>query len=158
MNEIAVGAAGLALILGGAGLAVALSNRRRMSVIPRDGNLIETLRRLDEDLANVETAVARLQPVVKSLGERMPGALRYASVVTFDANEDRTGHLSRSIALLNERRDGLVITPPDAVLHEDDHRRDRGRAAVAGGASGGRSSAGAVKIRPEAGAAMSEER
>ncbi|OFW67530.1 MAG: hypothetical protein A2Z12_00475 [Actinobacteria bacterium RBG_16_68_21] len=110
MNEIAVGAAGLALILGGAGLAVALSNRRRMSVIPRDGNLIETLRRLDEDLANVETAVARLQPVVKSLGERMPGALRYASVVTFDANEDRTGHLSRSIALLNERRDGLVIT------------------------------------------------
>jgi hypothetical protein len=54
--------------------------------------------------------VARLQPVVKSLGERMPGALRYASVVTFDAHEDRTGHMSRAIALLNERRDGLVIT------------------------------------------------
>jgi predicted TIM-barrel fold metal-dependent hydrolase len=47
---------------------------------------------------------------VKSLAERMPGALRYAAVVTFDAQDERTGHLSRSIALLNERRDGLVIT------------------------------------------------
>jgi hypothetical protein len=49
-------------------------------------------------------------PTVRSLDERMPGALRYAAVVTFDAQDERTGHLSRSIALLNERKDGLVIT------------------------------------------------
>lgn len=110
MSEVAFGIAVLALLLGGTALAMATADRRRMSAIPGEGNLIETLRRLDEDLANVETAVARLQPVVKSLSERMPGALRYASVVTFDANDDRTGHLSRAIALLNERRDGLVIT------------------------------------------------
>lgn len=90
---------------------VALSReRRRYASIPRDGNLLESIRGFDEDLANVEAAVARLGPLVKSLAERMPGALRYAAVVTFDAQDERTGHLSRSIALLNERRDGLVIT------------------------------------------------
>src|SRR3972149_3835357 len=110
MDTIALGVAAGALVLATVALGMARSNHKRMSAIPRDGNLIETLRKLDDDLANVETAVARLQPLVKSLHERMPGALRYASVVTFDANEDRTGHLSRTIALLNERRDGLVIT------------------------------------------------
>lgn len=110
MDKIILGVAAAAFLLAVAALAMAVSHRRRMSALPRDGNLIETLRHLDEDLANVETAVARLQPVVKSLSDRMPGALRYASVVTFDAHEDRTGYLSRAIALLNERRDGLVIT------------------------------------------------
>ncbi len=84
--------------------------RRRFSALPRDANVLDQIRRLDEDLALVEAAVARMQPVVRSLVDRMPGALRYAAVVTFDANDERTGHMSRAIALLNERRDGLVIT------------------------------------------------
>ncbi|HLE38409.1 MAG TPA: DUF4446 family protein [Acidimicrobiia bacterium] len=86
------------------------AERRRFSALPRDANVLDQIRRLDEDLALIEAAVARLQPVVKSLVDRMPGALRYAAVVTFDANDERTGHTSRAIALLNERRDGLVIT------------------------------------------------
>jgi len=110
MEKITLVVAAIALVSAFAALGMAASDRRRMSAVPRDGNLIETLRHLDEDVANIETAVARLQPVVKSLSDRMPGALRYASVVTFDAHEDRTGHMSRAIALLNERRDGLVIT------------------------------------------------
>jgi hypothetical protein len=110
MERIALVVASVSLLIGLVALAIATTDRRLMQAIPRDGNLIDTIRHLDEDLANVETAVVRLQPVVKSLSERLPGALRYASVVTFDANEERTGHLSRAIALLNERRDGLVIT------------------------------------------------
>lgn len=100
----------IALAVGGTALYLITQERRRFSNLPRDANLIDQIRRLDEDLALVEAAVARLQPVVKSLVDRMPGAIRYAAVVTFDANDERTGHLSRSIALLNERRDGLVIT------------------------------------------------
>src|SRR3990170_564583 len=84
--------------------------RRRFAAMPRDVNVLDQIRRLDEDLALVEAAVARMQPVLKSLTDRMPGAIRYAAVVTFDANDERTGHMSRAIALLNERRDGLVIT------------------------------------------------
>jgi len=84
--------------------------RRRFSALPRDANVLDQIRRLDEDLALVEAAVAKIQPILKGLVDRMPGAIRYAAVVTFDANDERTGHMSRAIALLNERRDGLVIT------------------------------------------------
>ncbi len=84
--------------------------RRRFAALPRDTNVLDQIRRLDEDLALVEAAVARMQPVLRSVVDRMPGAIRYAAVVTFDANDERTGHMSRAIALLNERRDGLVIT------------------------------------------------
>ncbi len=84
--------------------------RRRFQALPRDANVLDQIRRLDEDLALIEAVVAKMQPVLKSLVDRMPGAIRYAAVVTFDANDERTGHMSRAIALLNERRDGLVIT------------------------------------------------
>jgi hypothetical protein len=110
MDNLGLGIAVVAIALSSASLLMASRERRRYASIPRDGNILESIRGFDEDLANVEAAVARLGPVVKSLAERMPGALRYAAVVTFDAQDERTGHLSRSIALLNERRDGLVIT------------------------------------------------
>jgi len=85
-------------------------DRGRFSAIPRDGGIYESVRTLDEDLATLEAALAHLQPQVRSLIDRMPGALRYAAVVTFDATEERLGNQSRAIALLNERSDGLVIT------------------------------------------------
>jgi hypothetical protein len=110
MGNLGLGIAVVAVVLSIAALFMANRERRRYASIPRDANILESIRGFDEDLANVEAAVARLGPVVKSLAERMPGALRYAAVVTFDAQDERTGHLSRSIALLNERRDGLVIT------------------------------------------------
>jgi hypothetical protein len=110
MDTVSLGVAVVALVMAIGALSMVTRDRRRYASIPRDGNLLESIRGFDEDLANVEAAVARLGPAVKSLSERMPGALRYAAVVTFDAQDERTGHLSRSIALLNERRDGLVIT------------------------------------------------
>ena len=103
-------AAIVALALSAAALVIVLRDRGRFGGIPRDGSIYESVRTIDEDLANVEAAVARLQPIVKSLHDRMPGALRYAAVVTFDATEERTGNQSRTIALLNERADGLIIT------------------------------------------------
>ena len=84
--------------------------RGRLGAIPQEGDVYQALGRIDEDLARVEEAAARMKPLVDSLIERVPGALRYAAVVTFDAHGERTGHQSRAIALLNERRDGLVIT------------------------------------------------
>jgi hypothetical protein len=51
-----------------------------------------------------------LRPVVQSLHERMPGAICRTGVVVFDASGDLAGGLSRSVALLDERGDGLVLT------------------------------------------------
>jgi len=107
---IALGAGGLALVA--AALAAAQVSRlhRRLDVLPEDGGIFEALRRLDEDLAANEAALAALRPVVQSLHERMPGAVCHTGVVAFDATGDLAGGLSRSIALLNERGDGLVLT------------------------------------------------
>lgn len=99
-----------ALALSIAAIVLVLRDRTRFGGFPRDGGIYESVRTIDEDLGNVEAAVAQLQPIVQSLQHRMPGALRYAAVVTFDATEERTGNQSRTIALLNERADGLVIT------------------------------------------------
>lgn len=109
-EALAVGLAAMALAVG-AFLAVKVKRlERRMAVLPEDGGVFEALRRLDADLASAEEAVAALRPVVQSLHERMPGALRYAAMVAYDATGDLAGNLSRSIALLNERGDGLVLT------------------------------------------------
>lgn len=108
--QLALAVAGLALVVAVA-LAVRVSRlQRKLAVLPEDGGIFEALRRLDVDLAVTEGAIAALRPVVQSLHERMPGAIRYAAVVAYDATGDLAGNLSRSIALLNERGDGLVLT------------------------------------------------
>lgn len=106
----AIGVAGVALVVAITQIAQVQAMKRRLAAIPEDGSVFDALRRLDEDLAAVEDAVARLQPAVRSLAERMPGAIRYTSVVRYDAHQDLAGQLSRSIAMLNEHGDGVVIT------------------------------------------------
>jgi hypothetical protein len=110
MEQVALAVAGLALVLAVV-LAVRVSQlQQRLAVLPEDGGIFEALRRLDADLAANEEAVAALRPVVQSMHERMPGAVCHTGVVAFDATGDLAGGLSRSIALLSERGDGLVMT------------------------------------------------
>jgi hypothetical protein len=109
-TAIALAVAGLALVLA-AVLAVRVGRlQHRLAILPEDGGIFEALRRLDADLAANEEAVAALRPVVQSLHERMPGAICRTGVVAFDASGDLAGGLSRSIALLDERGDGLMLT------------------------------------------------
>lgn len=102
--------AALATVLAVVGLAQATRVAKRVSAVPPDGNLYDAIGRLDADLAAVEQAITAMQPVLQSLHERMPTAIRNTAVITYDATGDMAGHLSRSIALLNERGDGLVVT------------------------------------------------
>ena len=103
---VAVVALGVALSL--IGRVGALT--KKLSSIPDDGNVFEAIRRLDADLGAAEDAIGRLQPAVRSLAERMPGAIRHTAILSYDAHEDLAGRLSRSIALLDERGNGLVLT------------------------------------------------
>lgn len=108
--QIALGVAVLA-VAAAVVVAIQVSRlQRRLAVLPEDGGIFEALRRLDADLAANEEAVAALRPVVQSLHERLPGAIRHTGVVAFDASGDLAGGLSRSIALMDERGDGLVLT------------------------------------------------
>jgi len=111
------GAETTALVAAGAALVVAVAAAvrtfglsRKLSAIPEGGDVFEAIRGLDRDLTGVESAITEMRPVVESLSRRMPGAIRHAAVVAYDAHSDQAGRLSRSIALLNERHDGLVVT------------------------------------------------
>ena len=103
---IAIAAAVIAILVGVQVLMV----QRRISAVPPDGNIYDALRAIDEDLTAVVHAVEDLRPRLRSLEARLPGAIRYSAVVAYDAYGNISGNLSRSIALLNERRDGLVLT------------------------------------------------
>ncbi len=107
---------------------------RKLTAVPASGNLFEAVRRLDEDLSAAETAIAQLQPAVASLMDRMPGAIRHAAVVAYDAHGDMAGRLSRSVALLDERGDGLVFTlltgRSESVFFTKMVRRGRGAEAL----------------------------
>lgn len=110
MAQIALAVAALAVVAAVV-LAVRVSRlQQRLAVLPEDGGIFEALRRLDADLAANEEAVAALRPVVQSLHERLPSAICRTAVVAFDASGDLAGGLSRSIALMDERGDGLVLT------------------------------------------------
>lgn len=84
--------------------------RRRLASVPKDGNVIDLMRSIDNDLANVEAVVKNLEPRLQKVEQKLPLALSYTGVVTYDAFGDIGGKLSRSIAMLDTNGDGLVIS------------------------------------------------
>ena len=110
MTAAALAVAGVALLAVVWLSLEVLRLRRRVDLVPEEGGVHEALRRLDLDLGDVEDAVADLIPRLESVETRLPFAIRHMAVVAYDAFGDVTGRLSRSIALLNERGDGLVIS------------------------------------------------
>lgn len=96
----------MALVLG---LQIA-ALRRRLAAVPKDGNVIDLMRSIDNDLAKVEGQVASIEPRLARVEQKLPLAVSYTGVVTYDAFGDIGGKLSRSIALLDSNGDGLVIS------------------------------------------------
>lgn len=94
----------LALALQVAGL------RRKLAAVPKDGNVIDLMHSIDNDLAKLETQVNDIAPRLQRVEGKLPLALSYTGVVTYDAFGDIGGKLSRSIALLDSNGDGLVIS------------------------------------------------
>ena len=84
--------------------------RRKIYAVPEDGNVFATLAELDLDLAQVEDTVAQIAPRLEILESLLPEAIRHTGVVAYDAFDNIAGNQSRSIALLNDRGNGLVIS------------------------------------------------
>jgi hypothetical protein len=102
--------AALALVIS-LGLAMQVAGlRRRLAAVPKDGNVIDLMRNIDHDLGEVEKQVANLGPRLFAVEQKLPLAVSYTGVVTYDAFGDIGGKLSRSIALLDSNGDGLVIS------------------------------------------------
>ncbi|KAA3639480.1 MAG: DUF4446 family protein [Armatimonadetes bacterium] len=84
--------------------------RRKLDVIPADGNVVELLQQLTASSSANSAAVAHLGERLSVLEGRLPYAISYIGVVGYNAFGNIAGNQSRSVALLNQRGDGLIIS------------------------------------------------
>lgn len=66
--------------------------------------------------AFVEDAAARLHSRMDVAEQRLDGAISHSALVRYDAYGEMTGHQSTSIALLDARRNGVVLS---SIMHRD---------------------------------------
>jgi Protein of unknown function (DUF4446) len=67
----------------------------------------------------VEETAQRLEERMGAAEERVDGCLTYRSLVRYDAYGEMSGRQSSSVAFLDERRSGLVVS---SILHRDQAR------------------------------------
>ena len=67
----------------------------------------------------VEEVAAGLEGRVTSSEHRMDGCIAHTSVIRYDAMNELSGQQSSTVALLDERRTGVVIS---SILHRDQAR------------------------------------
>ncbi len=84
--------------------------RRRLDSVPADGDVVGMLTDIDSRISATESTVGDTSTRLASLEEQMPFALSYVGVVSYNAFGNIVGNRSRSIALLNQKADGIVIT------------------------------------------------
>ena len=84
--------------------------RRKLESVPADGNLVGLLQSLTTTSSANAAALATIEDRVSTLEGRLPYAISYIGVVAYDAFGNIAGNQSRSVALLSQRGDGLVIT------------------------------------------------
>jgi hypothetical protein len=116
--------------------------RRKVDAVPEGGNIVALLRSIDERSKTNSTSVEAISARVDEIEGRLPYAISYVGVVAYNAFGNITGNQSRSIALLNQRGDGLMVTllasREETVFYAKEIR-------------GGR---GVVELSPEEGAAV----
>jgi hypothetical protein len=84
--------------------------RQSVRSFPRDGNVAALLRELDARLTDVEEDAQAREGRLADVEARLPSAISRTGVVSYDAFGNIAGRLSRSIAMLSERGDGVVIS------------------------------------------------
>lgn len=84
--------------------------RRKVDAVPTDGNTVAMLRSIDERTVRNAQSIDGLAQRLASAEARIPHALTRFAVVEYDAFGNITGNQSRSIAIVNDTGDGLVIT------------------------------------------------
>ena len=84
--------------------------RNRLNSVPDDGNVIAMLTDIDSRIVATESRVSDVNQRLGRLEEQMPYALSYIGVVSYNAFGNIVGNRSRSIALMNQQSDGIVIT------------------------------------------------
>jgi len=84
--------------------------RAQIDAVPKDGNVIALLGSVGVRLGGAESGITTLDRRLQDVEARLPGAISKIGVVSYDAFGNIAGRLSRSIAMLDERGDGILLT------------------------------------------------
>ncbi len=110
MIVAALGVAAAALLAAVAALLQSYRLQRRLASVPADGNVVGMLRNVDNELGRIDDVVAQLEPRLRKVERHLPRAIAYTGIIAYDAFGNIAGNLSRSIALLDARGNGVVIS------------------------------------------------
>jgi hypothetical protein len=126
---VALAAAGVALVALLLAAVVALRLRRlrraQAAVLGEGGaqDLVAHAASLQDDFRSLrdwmEEIAAALDRRMVTAEERLDGAITYRALVRYDAYNEMSGHQSTSIALLDARRDGVVLS---SIHHREQAR------------------------------------
>lgn len=126
---VAAASAGLALIalIVAAVLAMKLRRLRAEQLVVLGGHerrdLVAHGERVERGFGElreyVEESLMRLDERLTEDERRLDGAITYRALVRYDAYNEMSGHQSSSIALLDARRSGIVMS---SILHRDQAR------------------------------------
>jgi hypothetical protein len=84
--------------------------RKKVDAVPHDGNVFTLIDSTTARINRVEAGLAVLDQRVESIEARLPFAVTRTAVVSYDAFGNITGQMSRSMALLSESGDGVVLS------------------------------------------------
>lgn len=110
MTEAALVVAGVAVLIALVALFQVVSLRRKLDAVPTDGDIVGLITSSVTSTKANAAAVTSLEGRLSEVEGRLPYAISYVGVVSYDAFGTIKGNQSRSVALLNQRADGLVIS------------------------------------------------
>jgi hypothetical protein len=84
--------------------------RKRVDAVPKDGNVFALIDSTSGRLGRVEAGLAVVDQRLQDVEAKLPYAITRTAVVAYDAFGNIAGQLSRSIALLSESGDGVVLS------------------------------------------------
>ncbi len=84
--------------------------RKQVDAVPKDGNVFTLIDSTSGRLGRVEAGLAVVDQRLQDVEAKLPYAITRTAVVTYDAFGNIAGQLSRSIALLSETGDGVVLS------------------------------------------------
>ncbi len=84
--------------------------RKQVDAVPKDGNVFTLIEATSARLNRVEAGLSVMDQRLQNIEARIPFAVTRTAVVSYDAFGNIAGQLSRSMALLSESGDGVVLS------------------------------------------------
>jgi hypothetical protein len=126
---VALAAAGVGLVALVLAIVLAFKLRRirsaQKAVLGADGqrDLVVHAQQLEKGFTDmrdwVEESIEHFERRMQSTESRLDGCIAYRSLVRYDAYNELSGHQSSSLALLDARKSGVVVS---SIVHRDQAR------------------------------------